>query len=75
MPTRLQSLGIKTSGFNGIHSSEPSVIGWMPSAQVYFPDPDGHSLEFITVLDETPDPDFHGTWTEWCSRERNYNHH
>jgi len=31
----------------GEKTTEPSVIGWMPSAQLYFRDRDGHSLEFF----------------------------
>lgn len=62
---RLQSLGITTTAFGGQPTSEPSVIGWMPSAQIYFNDPDGHTAEFISILDDTPDPDFFGTWSAW----------
>jgi hypothetical protein len=38
----------------------------MPAASVYFDDPDGHSLEFISMLDEPPRPD-QGfmSWSEW----------
>ena len=64
----LQAKGIKSLGFNGEPADEPSVIGWMPSAQLYFRDPDNHSLEYITVLDEAPDPDFMGTWSGWQQR-------
>lgn len=62
---RLNTLGITTTGFHGRETNEPSVIGWMPSAQIYFQDPDGHSLEYITPLDDPPNPTFFGTWTEW----------
>lgn len=65
---RLKALGVEPRGFDGKPADEPSVIGWMPSAQVYFADPDGHSLEYITVLDELPKPDFKGNWTEWCAQ-------
>ena len=68
--TRLQKLGIETKGFDGNPSSDPSVIGWMPSAQIYFADPDGHSVEFITVLHDEPDDAFFGTLSEWRSRAR-----
>src|SRR4030095_14956926 len=44
---RLNRLGVTTHNFAGEETTEPSVIGWMPSAQLYFRDPDGHSLEFI----------------------------
>ena len=52
---RLNQQGIETFGFGGDKSEEPSVIGWMPSAQIYFRDPDGHMLEFISILPEKPD--------------------
>jgi hypothetical protein len=42
-------------------TDEPTVIGWMLSAQVYFRDPDGHMLEFITIL---PDPS--GSEFQWA---------
>ena len=65
---RLNALGIPTSNFAGEETSEPSVIGWMPSAQLYFRDPDGHSLEFIALLDDQPDPDFIGPLSAWQKR-------
>lgn len=67
-PDRLKGLGVQPRGFDGEPADEPSVIGWMPSAQVYFRDPDGHSLEYITNLDEASKPDFKGNWTEWCAQ-------
>jgi len=70
MPTKLQGLGIETRGFGGAPATEPSVIGWMPSAQLYFADPDSHSLEYITILDDAPDAEFFGPWSEWCDRYR-----
>src|SRR3954454_1941863 len=62
---RLNGLGIATRNFADDETTEPSVIGWMPSAQLYFRDPDSHSLEFITVLDDPPDPGFHGPLSAW----------
>ena len=32
---------------------------------VYFRDPDGHSLEFIALLDDPPDPGFIGPLSAW----------
>jgi lactoylglutathione lyase len=52
-------------GFGGDKAEEPTVIGWMPSAQIYFRDPDGHMLEFITILPETPNSEFNGRYSEW----------
>jgi len=33
---RLNAAGIQTQNFAGEETAEPSVIGWMPSAQLYF---------------------------------------
>ena len=56
---------IASYNFAGERTSEPSVIGWMPSAQIYFEDLDGHSVEFIAVLDDEPAPEFIGPLSEW----------
>ena len=62
---RLAGLSVPTSNFLGEATTEPSVIGWMPSAQLYFRDPDGHSVEFIALLDDQPDQDFIGSLSQW----------
>lgn len=67
---RLNDQGVSTCNFAGEETAEPSVIGWMPSAQLYFRDPDGHSLEFITVLNDPPDPSFIGSLSAWRLRAR-----
>ena len=54
----LKSQGVLPLGFNNEPLDEPVVIGWMPAAAQYFLDPDGHSIEFIHVLDEEPDAGF-----------------
>ena len=43
---RLNAAKIQTQNLPE-ETTEPPVIGWMPSVQLYFRDPDGHSLEFI----------------------------
>jgi lactoylglutathione lyase len=65
---RLRSRGVTPLSFFGDETSEPSVIGWMPAAAVYFRDPDGHLLEYLAMLDEEPRPD-RGIvpWSEWTS--------
>jgi len=65
---RLAASGIERQNFMGEKTTEPSVIGWMPSAQLYFRDPDGHSLEFIALLDDKPDSDFIGPLSAWAKR-------
>ena len=65
---RLRRKGIICQDFNEKQTDEPSVIGWMPSAQLYFRDPDGHSVEFIALLDEPADASFVGSLSEWRKR-------
>ena len=64
----LRRSGVTRQDFRGEQTDEPSVIGWMPSAQLYFRDPDGHSVEFIALLDDTPEPSFNGSLSEWRNR-------
>jgi lactoylglutathione lyase len=68
---RLRSLGVTPLSFFASETSEPSVIGWMPAAAVYFRDPDGHLLEYLVMLEEPPRPE-RGIvpWSQWASRQR-----
>jgi lactoylglutathione lyase len=50
-PERLRVHGIQPLSFFGEPANEPSVIGWMPAAAVYFRDPDGHLLEYLAMLE------------------------
>jgi ribosomal protein S18 acetylase RimI-like enzyme len=50
----LRSNGVAPLSFFGAETSEPSVIGWMPAAAVYFRDPDGHLIEYLAMLEEPP---------------------
>jgi len=68
--SRLSSLGVVTRDFSGKITTEPSVIGWMPSAQIYFSDPDGHTVEYITLLDEAPEREFVGSLSAWKARQK-----
>jgi hypothetical protein len=44
------------------------VIGWMPAAAVYFRDPDGHLIEYLTMLEAQPRPDLGITaWSTWVA--------
>ena len=65
-PSILNEEGIEPLDFYGNPTKEPSVIGWMPSAQVYFKDLDRHLVEFIAILDHQPIPEFGiSTWSKW----------
>ena len=50
-PKNLRRHGVEPLSFFGEPTDEPSVIGWMPAAAVYFHDPDGHLLEYLAMLD------------------------
>jgi lactoylglutathione lyase len=63
---RLRALGVTPLSFNAVETDEPSVIGWMPAAAVFFRDPDGHLLEYLAMLDAPPDPKRRILpWSEW----------
>ena len=68
---RLRALGVTPLSFHGTETTEPSVIGWMPAAAVYFRDPDGHLLEYLAMLDDQPDAE-RGitTWSDWNVSDR-----
>jgi lactoylglutathione lyase len=68
-PGRLAAHGIEARSFFGEPSEEPSAIGWMPAAAIYFQDPDGHSLEYLAMLDGPPRPELGIVpWSEWPGR-------
>jgi lactoylglutathione lyase len=68
-PGWLAAHGVAPLSFFGEPTSEPSVIGWMPAAAVYFRDPDGHLLEYLAMLGEEPRPDLGIVpWSTWQSR-------
>jgi lactoylglutathione lyase len=56
-PERLRAQGVTPMSFFGEETSEPDVLAWMPAAAVYFEDPDGHLLEYLTMLDQEPRPE------------------
>ena len=64
----LRSNGVTPLSFFATETTEPSVIGWMPAAAVYFRDPDGHLIEYLAMLDEPARPE-RGIvpWSDWNS--------
>jgi lactoylglutathione lyase len=65
-PAALRSSGLTPLDFDGQPTDEPSVIGWMPAASVYFHDPDGHLLEYIAMLPQNPEPEAGVMpWSAW----------
>jgi GNAT superfamily N-acetyltransferase/catechol 2,3-dioxygenase-like lactoylglutathione lyase family enzyme len=64
----LRAKNVTPLSFYGDETTEPSVIGWMPAAAVYFRDPDGLLIEYVAMLDEPPRPD--GgiiPWSAWTA--------
>jgi lactoylglutathione lyase len=56
-PERLRAHGVRPLSFFGAETGEPDVLAWMPAAALYFEDPDGHLLEYLTMLEEEPRPE------------------
>jgi lactoylglutathione lyase len=70
-PKRLESQGITPLSFFGAETTEPSVIGWMPAAALFFRDPDGHLLEYLAMLEEDPKPDLGIVpQSEWLAQDK-----
>ncbi|MEX2194224.1 MAG: VOC family protein [Thermoleophilaceae bacterium] len=68
-PRRLRALDVTPLSFSGHETDEPTVIGWMPAATVFFRDPDGHLLEYLAMLDEPPRADLGIIpWSEWSAK-------
>jgi ribosomal protein S18 acetylase RimI-like enzyme len=66
----LRAHDITPLSFFGIETTEPSVIGWMPAAAVYFRDPDGHLIEYLAMLNEPPQAE-RGIvpWSDWTGSD------
>jgi lactoylglutathione lyase len=70
-PQRLTAHGVTPLSFWDAETAEPSVFGWMPAAAVFFRDPDGHHLEYLTMLDGEPRPDLGVvSWSQWLAATR-----
>src|SRR5579864_2325854 len=68
-PRRLAAQDVTPLSFFGTETTEPSVIGWMPAAAIYFRDPDGHLLEYLAMLDEEPRPNLGVVpWSTWLAQ-------
>ncbi|MCX6592143.1 MAG: VOC family protein [Acidobacteria bacterium] len=65
---KLKAAGVEPLDLSGAPTTEPVVLAWMPAAALYFRDPDGNMLEFITMLDQPPQPE-RGVvrWSRWAS--------
>ncbi|MGA3075390.1 MAG: VOC family protein [Bryobacteraceae bacterium] len=70
-PARLRAANVTPRDFAGTAADEPVVLAWMPAASVYFNDPDGHQLEFLSMLPDPPQPELGVVaWSRWLGRHR-----
>ncbi|HEY2393414.1 MAG TPA: VOC family protein [Candidatus Angelobacter sp.] len=63
---KLTAAHVAPRDFDGNSAEEPVVLAWMPAAAVYFHDPDGNLLEFLTMLPDPPRPELGVvSWSNW----------
>jgi catechol 2,3-dioxygenase-like lactoylglutathione lyase family enzyme len=69
---RLREATIIPLDFAGEPTDEPVVFAWMPAAALFFHDPDGNLLEFLSMLPDTP-RSYLGVigWSQWKSAQVN----
>jgi catechol-2,3-dioxygenase len=62
----LKDRNLKPYNFLNDNNEIPMVFSWMPALAIYFDDPDGHCLEFISILEGQPKPELGIiTFEEW----------
>ncbi|WP_437918911.1 VOC family protein [Sphingobacterium sp. LRF_L2] len=54
--TYLTKRNLKPYNFLKNETQTPMVFAWMPALAIYFNDPDGNQLEFISILEGDPNP-------------------
>lgn len=65
-PARLRAANVVPLDFQGEPTEEPVVLAWMPAASLYFRDPDGNMLEFLSMLPDAPQPELGViSWSRW----------
>lgn len=64
----LKERGLQVRNFLDDGTERPFVFAWMPAVSIYFSDPDGHILEFLSMLPDEPKPEMGVvSWEEWES--------
>ena len=65
----LRDANIAPLDFDRNPTIEPVVLAWMPAASLYFQDPDGHLLEFLSLLPDSAEPNLGVvSWSAWKNR-------
>jgi lactoylglutathione lyase len=68
-PERLRAADVTPLDFAGNPTQEPVVFAWMPAASLFFHDPDGNLLEFLSMLPDSPDLKLGVVgWSHWARR-------
>ncbi len=71
-PQKLRSAGITPLGGGREPINEPVVFAWGPAASVFFDDPDGNLLEYISMLPDSPQPELGlVSWSKWQAIHEN----
>ena len=69
-PEQLRAAKITPLDFWQAPTDEPFVFAWMPAASLFFHDPDGNLLEFLSMLPDAPQPDLGIVgWSSWKSAQ------
>jgi lactoylglutathione lyase len=65
-PMHLLAVNVVPLDFSEEPTEEPVVLAWMPAASLYFRDPDGNMIEFISMLPDRPQPELGiVSWSRW----------
>ena len=68
-PEILRAANVTPLDFTGNPTQEPVVFAWMPAASLFFHDPDGNLLEFLSMLPDSPDLNLGVVgWSHWTRR-------
>jgi lactoylglutathione lyase len=66
----LKERNLKPYNFLKDGTGQPMVFAWMPAIAIYFNDPDGHELEFISILKGKGRPELGViSYDEWKKRK------
>ena len=68
---RLRAANVVPLDVDGKPTEEPVVLAWMPAASLFFRDPDGNQLEFLSMLPDDPQPELGIiSWSRWNNRSK-----
>lgn len=64
----LKAEGLNPYNFLKDSTTKPMVFAWMPAIAIYFNDPDGHDLEFISIIEGDAKPELGViSYEDWVS--------